>query len=165
MTNKEQLIDAIENSIVENGTKGITANVVRNLFLSIIELIPEPEQKEETGSGQIVFYYGLPDEQTGEFVLTQKQKEHNAKMYKIVKNSDVSLQASIDISDMYARLMQQDGGIYVADLKYNMTSFVTAYIPPETVSSLGEVGGVTLIGEGGIISIQADGSIIPSTGI
>lgn len=164
MTNKEQLIDAIENSIVENGTKGITANVVRNLLLSIIELIPEPEQKEETGSGQIVFYYGLPDEQTGEFVLTQQQKEHNAKMYKIVKNSDVSLQASIDISDMYARLMQQEG-IYVADLKYNTMSFMTAYIPPEAASLMGEVGGVALIGEGGTILVQADGSIIPSTSI
>ena len=164
MTKREQLIDAIENSIVTNGIKGITADVVRNLLLGVVDLIPEsqPEQEENSGSGQIIFYSGVPDELTGEYILTPEQQEHNAKMYEIVKNSDISLQVTVDISDYYKYMLQKEEGINAEGIRYNMLSIITAYLPEDLAAALGEIGGIMVLMESGIVYIQQDGSIVPA---
>ena len=97
---KQELIEAIKATIVPNDKKAITAESLANLLTEMVEAMGEGSGG---GAGQIVFYLGVPDEQSveGELsmqYLTTEEKEHNIKMFKIIKDSPMLPVFSMDAS-------------------------------------------------------------------
>ena len=58
--NKTELIDAIQQVITPNGKKAISAESLANLLIEMVNATPEGGNG---GSGQVVFYMGMPNEE------------------------------------------------------------------------------------------------------
>lgn len=123
---KNEIIEAINATIIPNGQKGITAESLANLLIEMVNATPEGGSS--SGSGQVVFYMGIPNEDFTEFTLTQEQQAHNAEMFKIIKESPITPNASIDISDNMI-LSLTGTGIDASGYKQILSSYVLAYIP------------------------------------
>lgn len=123
---KNEIIEAINATIIPNGQKGITAESLANLLIEMVNATPE--EGSSSGSGQVVFYLGIPNEEFTEFTLTQEQQAHNAEMFKIIKESPITPNASIDMSD-YMILSLTGTGIDASGYKHILSSYVLAYIP------------------------------------
>ena len=93
---KQKLIEAINATIQPNDEKAITAESLANLLIEIVS-----NMGTGSGSGQVVFYAGTPNEDLETLVLTPEQKAHNAEMVQIVKNSPIALCASIDATELF----------------------------------------------------------------
>lgn len=124
---KNEIIEAINATIIPNGQKGITAESLANLLIEMVNATPEGGSS--SGSGQVVFYMGIPtNDDFTEFTLTQEQQAHNAEMFKIIKESPITPNASIDISD-YMILSLTGTGIDASGYKQISLTYVLAYIP------------------------------------
>ena len=95
---KEKLIEAINATIQPNDEKAITAESLANLLIEIVS-----NMGTGSGSGQVVFYAGKPNEteelgDTGcfKFELTSEEQEHNRKMFETFKASPIALPCSVD---------------------------------------------------------------------
>ena len=129
--NKNELIEAIQQVITPNGQKGITAESLANLLIEMVNATPEGGSG---GSGQIVFYAGMPTGETDEFLAmsefepTPEQKAHNVEMFKVIKESPIALNASMDISDLVISQITE-AGIDASGLKETLSSYLLAYVP------------------------------------
>lgn len=123
---KNEIIEAINATIMPNGQKGITAESLANLLIEMVNATPEGGSS--SGSGQVVFYMGIPNEEFTECTLTSEQQVHNAEMFKIIKESPIAPNASIDISD-YMILSLTGTGIDASGYKQILLSYVLVYIP------------------------------------
>lgn len=133
--NKIELIDAIQQVITPNGKKAISAESLANLLIEIVSAIPEGGNG---GSGQVVFYVGDVDVETFEFTLTAEQKTHNAEMFKIIKESPISLSATYDARGLLAAEMPEEMvGVDVSALRYNSSGLMTAYVPAHLTELMG----------------------------
>ena len=131
--NKTELIDAIQQVIKPNGKKAISAESLANLLIDIVSAIPEGNG----GSGQVVFYAGVPNEDFTDVTLTPEQMAHNAEMFNIIKDSPIALSASFDMTDFQAAQVGEQLGIDLSGCKYCMQSFMTHYIAKEYAESAG----------------------------
>ena len=126
--NKTELIDAIQQVITPNGQKGITAESLANLLIEMVNATPEGGSG---GSGQVVFYAGMPTEEVNEITgltkmsLTPEQKQHNAEMFTLVKNANPASPYALDLSDAYCAEMGVSG------IKYNCLSFYALFMPKD----------------------------------
>ena len=125
---KQEIVEAINATIVPNGTKAITAESLANLLIEMVEAMGEG------GSGQVVFYMGMPNEAMTEFTLTPEQKAHNAEMAKLIKESPIPISASVETNALIA--LEAPDGVDTSKVKYNSVSAMTAYIPQELASFL-----------------------------
>lgn len=123
---KNEIIEAINATIIPNGQKGITAESLANLLIEMVNATPEGGSS--SGSGQVVFYIGMPNEEFTEFTLTSEQQVHNAEMFKIIKESPIALNASIDVSDII-RSSFTGIGIDASGYKQNFLSITSVYVP------------------------------------
>lgn len=71
--NKQEILDAINNVIVTNNQKGITAESLANILTEIVNAMG-------TGGGE--FYTLAIGDLLGETPLTEEQKAHNAELYR-----------------------------------------------------------------------------------
>lgn len=126
---KEKLIEAINATIVPNDEKAITAESLANLLTEIVEAMGTGN-----GSGQVVFYMGMPNEAMTELTLTPEQKAHNAEMAKLIKESPIPISASVETNALIA--LEAPDGVDTSKVKYNSVSSMTAYIPQELASFL-----------------------------
>lgn len=150
---KQDVLDAINATIVENGQKGITADSLRNLLTMMVEAMGEGG----TGAGHVSFYIGVPNVETMEFVLTPEQKAHNAEMVKIVKESPVSITASTDIVEL---LKVDVPNTDFSGTKYNITADTVMYVNAEVAGNFGlPHEGVGFASEGSIFLFAPDGSV------
>lgn len=151
---KNELIETIQQTITPNGLKAITAETLANVLLEIVEAIGE-----NSGSGQVVFYAGIPNEDRTEFTLTDEEKAHNVKMFDIIKQSPIALSASVDCSRM-AEADLEDEGLDVSGFKYNEFVYATQYIPYELAGLEGfESDCIVLVSFGGSFIVTPDGSV------
>ena len=156
--NKTELIEAIQQVIVPNGQKAITAESLANLLTEIVEAMGTG-----SGSGQVVFYLGRLNGETNTFELTQEQKAHNVEMFNIIKESPVAVSASIDMTDFMAQ-MEED--IDTTGAKVNVSARMTEYLPESLASQEGlpsdvvfmvnEVTGSALVYPDGHTSLSAE---------
>ena len=93
--NKNEIIEAIQQTIIPNAQKGITAESLANLLIEIANATPEGD------SGQIVFYLGGIDLETKDITQTPEEKAHNAEMYKKYVNSQITPDVSLDITKIF----------------------------------------------------------------
>ena len=119
---KNELIEAINSTIVANGQKGITAESL-NLILN--ELV-----NSGGGTGGVTFYIGNIDESTGAATQTEQQKAHNAEMFQVVKNAEQLPPVMVDMSDYYSASMGMTA-------KMAGSSSIVGYIPAETAELMG----------------------------
>ena len=154
---KEELIEAILATIATNGQKGITAESLANILVEMVNA-----SGEGGGSGQVVFYIGIPSEDYTSFTLTPEEQAHNAEMFQIVKNSPVALTVSGDSSRLMIEVEGPSMGIDMSGLKVNTISGMTMYYPAEIAVMQGLSSEVILI-EDGELFIYPDGSITPPT--
>ena len=78
--NKQDVIDAINNVIVTNNQKGITAESLARVLLDMLEVTPESSGSE--------FYTLAIGDLFGETPLTEEQKAHNAELYRKMTEVD-----------------------------------------------------------------------------
>lgn len=93
---KNEIIEAINATIVTNGQKGITAESLANILLEMVNATPEG-----SGAGMPYVYLGSVNMETGELSQTAEQKAHNAEVFQLVKASEVIPPINIDMSDFY----------------------------------------------------------------
>lgn len=116
--NKTELIDAIQHVIVPNGQKAITAESLANLLTEIVKAM---------GTG-VVFHMGTPNEDFTEFTQTPEEMAHNAEMFNIIKQSDVALNATTDMT----HVLEFDAGLpAISGNKLNSLVLLTQYVPLE----------------------------------
>jgi len=154
---KEEIIEAINSTIVTNGQKGITAESLANLLIEMASATPEGG-----GSGGSFFYIGVPNEDFTQFDLTEEEQSHNAAMYNTFVNSNV-VPVSGDMTRYYIDMLQSDGmlpeNITSDDMKvYMMISGEIEYISENAASIMGAPFFGIYILEAEII-ILPDGSI------
>ena len=122
--NKTELIEAIQQVIVPNNQKAVTAESLANLLIEMVEAMGTGSG----GSGQVVFYVGMPNEDMTEFTLTPEQKAHNAEMVQVIKDSPISLCASLDTTDfMIAEMGEEYADVDFTGVKYNFCCANTMY--------------------------------------
>lgn len=130
--NKNEIIEAIQQTIVPNGKKGITAESLANLLMEMVNATPEGESG---GSGSITFFCGLASdnihEATGMIIadLTPEEREHNVKMFETFKTAQVKMPISGDLSRLYRQLIETEEGIDATGLSYICTSMMAVYMP------------------------------------
>lgn len=73
---KQEILDAINATIVANGQKGITAESLANI------LIEMTNAAGESGSGVLSLQYGVDD--SGEYTFTEEQKANNITVYEAI---------------------------------------------------------------------------------
>ena len=152
---KAELLEAIQSTIATNGQKGITAESLANILIEMVNAT-----QEETGSGQVVFYMGIPNYETMNYVLTEEQKAHNAKMFQIVKNSNIAVGCSLDMSDYYKIALEEDG-INADGVKLSVVSPEMAYLPVDTAIIMGAAEEcIALMGISDGTLVLSDGSVI-----
>lgn len=85
--NKQDVIDAINNVIVTNDQKGITAESLASILLDMLEVTPESSGSE--------FYTLAIGKLLGDAPLTEEQKAHNAELYSKLMEVDFTSTESV----------------------------------------------------------------------
>ena len=150
---KEEIIEAINSTIVTNGQKGITAESLANLLIEMASATPEGG-----GSGGSFFYIGVPNEDFTQFDLTEEEQSHNAAMYNAFVNSNV-FPVSFDMTRYYINMGELPENITSDDVKLcMMISGDIQYMSENAASILG----IPFFGIGVVdmeVIILSDGSI------
>ena len=153
--NKQEIIEAINSTIVANGQKGITAESLANLLIEMASATPEGGSG---GNGSLILYVPSSVETFGVDVsLTEEQQAHNAEVYaKCLEcyNNNTSLPGILlDLSDIFATLMG-------ATVKYNETPMMTVFTTEEIDGVIGlvcmsEVSGMVLVSDDGTTIVES----------
>lgn len=145
---KEEILEAINSTIVTNGQKGITAESLNNILVELAN-------SGGSGAGGVTFYMGNVDTSSNPFTATQSetQKLHNAEMFQIIKNAEQIPPVYIDLSETYYAQMGVMG-------KFAEPSMLVGYIPAESASTLGVTDEcVALESNIGSLMVKNDGSV------
>ena len=116
--NKQEIIEAINSTIVANGQKGITAEALANILIEMLIA---------SGSG-VTVYVGMVDAETGAVTLTDKQKALNASAFRQIKEGN-----RLVIVDMSELMSAQ----YGAQVGASAVAMGAVHFPPETAALLG----------------------------
>lgn len=142
--NKQEIIEAINSTIIPNGQKGITAEALANILI-------EMANASGGGGAGAVVYVGTPDMSTGTLSQTAEQKLHNAEVFQLVKNSESPVSLFLDMADSYA----QEGLVMKG---YRSCASVT-YVPQETASLIGLPNEVVVFVMDGDCMLSPDGTV------
>lgn len=143
---KNELIEAINSTIVANGQKGITAESL-NLILN--ELV-----NSGGGTGGVTFYVGNTVSADEPLILTEDQKNHNAEMFDVIKNANPLPPVALDLSDQYGTAMGMSSNVKTTQL-----AGMIAYFPAEDAAAVGSTTEcVAAILDGATLVVNPDGS-------
>lgn len=136
--NKQDVIDAINNVIVTNNQKGITAESLASVLLDMLEVTPESSGSE--------FYTLAIGDLLAETPLTEEQRAHNAELYSKLMEVDFTLSESVP-------------PVFCAGLPM-MIDFVDGELAFILSIPIGMTADYTLKGYCLLIILNEDGSII-----
>ena len=141
--NKQEIIEAINSTIMPNGQKGITAEALANILI---------EMANASGSGGVTVYLGMVDAETGAITLTDEQKALNAEAFRQIKEGN-----RLVIVDMSESMSAQ----YGVQVRASMTAMGAFYFPPEAAALLGMSDEFAAFSSEGLgdVSLFADGTI------
>lgn len=138
---KNEIIEAINATIVTNGQKGITAESLANILLEMVYAC----------AGVPHVHIGSVNIETGEISQTAEEKAHNAEVFQLVKASDVPPTIALDMSGYYEAILD-------VPLHFSVVSFDTILAPAGMFPGIEEeVVGLTIT-DGSFI-LYADGTI------
>lgn len=143
--NKQEIIEAINSTIIPNGQKGITAEALANILV-------EMANASGGGGGGVTVYIGMVDAETGAVTLTDEQKALNAEAFRQIKEGNRLV--IVDISELMSAQ-------YGAQVGMSAVAMTVAHFPPETAALVGmsdEFVGLSseMFGE---VNLHADGTI------
>lgn len=115
---KNEIIEAINSTIMPNGQKGITAETLANILV---------EMANASGGG-VTVYVGMVDAETGAVTLTDEQKALNASAFRQIKEGN-----RLVIVDMSELMSAQ----YGAQVGASAVAMGAVHFPPETAALLG----------------------------
>ena len=142
---KNEIIEAINATIVTNGQKGITAESLANILLEMVNATGG------SGAGMPYVYMGSMNMETGETSQTAEQKAHNTEVFQLVKASEIPPTIALEMSGFYEAM----AGV---PMKASSVVMATILIPAGMIPGIeGEVVGLTTIDSGYIL--LADGTI------
>ena len=142
---KNEIIEAINSTIIPNGQKGITAEALANILV-------EMANASGGGGGGVTVYVGMVDAETGAVTLTDEQKALNAEAFRQIKEGN-----RLVIVDMSELMSAQ----YGAQVGMSTVAMGVAHFPPEAAAVLGMSDEfVTFSSEMiGDVNLLADGTI------
>ena len=136
---KNEIIEAINATIVTNGQKGITAESLANILL-------------ETGNATTPYVQiGSVNIETGEISQTAEQKAHNAEVFQLVKTSEVPPTIALNMSGYYEAILD-------VPIQSSVVSFDTILAPAGMFPGVEEEVVNLAITDGSFI-LYADGTI------
>lgn len=144
---KNEIIEAINATIVTNGQKGITAESLANILLEMVNATPEGG----SGAGMPYVYMGSMNMENGELSQTAEQKAHNAEVFQLVKASEVLPAIILDTSGFYEAILG-------APVQASLVSFDTILTPVGMIPGVEEEV-VTLASIEATYILLADGTI------
>lgn len=121
--NKQEIIEAINSTIMPNGQKGITAEALANILIEMANA----SGGGGAGAGAVV-YVGMVDAETGAVTLTDEQKALNAEAFRQIKEGN-----RLVIVDMSELMSAQ----YGAQVEASAVAMGAVHFPPETAALLG----------------------------
>ena len=129
---KQEILEAIEATIVPNGQKGITAESLANLLVEMVNATPEG------GSGASIpsFVLGAIDIETGAITPSEEEKAHNAETFRIIKESTTAICPMIDLTSFYEFVMGMEG-VNVQGAKYSAFASSCMVAPAELAATEG----------------------------
>ena len=136
---KNEIIEAINATIVTNGQKGITAESLANILL---EMVNATTPYVHIGSVNI---------ETGEISQTAEQKAHNAEVFQFVKTSEVPPTIALNMSGYYEAILN-------VPIQSSVVSFDTILAPAGMFPGVEEEVVTLAITDGSFI-LYADGTI------
>lgn len=145
--NKQEIIEAINSTIMPNGQKGITAEALANILI---------EMANASGGvgGGVTVYVGDIDQSTGMATQTEAEKAHNAEVFLTIKNAIVFPTVNLDMSKQYS------ASIGAVGAKYALINDGILYMPQEVAEALGApseiIGFTTIIGD---MTLYPDGTV------
>ena len=154
---KEEIIEAINSTIVANGQKGITAESLANLLIEMASATPEGGSG---GSGGLIFYLGLPNDDFTEFSLTEEERAHNVNMYNTFVSKPCG-SVSFDMTRFYVEMVGAEEGINLNadEFKFIMTLSEVMYMSESLAQELdAPFSGIVDQTEG--LCVTSDGSVI-----
>lgn len=119
--NKQEIIEAINSTIMPNGQKGITAEALANILI-------EMANASGGSGGGVTVYVGMVDAETGAVTLTDEQKALNAEAFRQIKEGN-----RLVIVDMSELMSAQ----YGAQVGASAVAMGAVHFPPETAALLG----------------------------
>lgn len=143
---QEEIIQAITETIVPNGQKGITAESLANILLEMVN-----GTFGGSGAGVPYVYLGSGNTETGELSQTAEQKAHNAEVFQLVKASEVPPPITLDMSGVY-------GAMVGIQLKYSDMTLTTMLAPVGMVPGIEEEVVCLMTMDAGYM-LLADGTI------
>lgn len=153
---KTEILEAINIIIAPNNQKAITADMLANILIEVVNAIPEASDiPGSSNSEAVVIYPGTPLDD-GSFEQTDEEKIHNAQVYQICKNAQSLPTIQIDLSKLYELMMG------VEDIKFNTVALMSAFFVGDTAQEIAGVDEALLIaGEMiGEVIILENGSVI-----
>lgn len=121
---KQEILEAIEATIVPNGQKGITAESLANLLVEMVNATPEG------GSGSSIpsFVLGAIDIETGAITPSEEEKAHNAETFRIIKESPSAICPMIDLTSFYELMLGMEG-VNAEGIRYSSLANTCMFIP------------------------------------
>lgn len=121
--NKQEIIEAINSTIMPNGQKGITAEALANILIEMANA-----SGSGSGSGGVTVYVGMVDAEAGAVTLTDEQKSLNASAFRQIKEGN-----RLVIVDMSELMSAQ----YGSQVGASAVAIGVVHFPPETAALLG----------------------------
>lgn len=147
--NKQEIIEAINSTIMPNGQKGITAEALANILIEMANA-----SGGGGGGGGVTVYVGDIDQSTGVATQTEAEKAHNAEVFLTIKNAVVFPTVNLDMSKPYSVSIGAVGA------KYVLINDGILYMPQEVAEALGApseiIGFTTMIGD---MTLYPDGTL------
>lgn len=145
--NKQEIIEAINSTIMPNGQKGITAEALANILIEMANA-----SGEGVGGAGAVVYVGTADVSTGTLSQTAEQKRHNAEVFQLVKKSEGPVSLFVDTSDTYV----QEGLV----VKAYISCTAVMYLPEDSASLLGLQNEAVMLG-GTDVAVNGELMLLP----
>lgn len=148
---KEELIEAINGTLISNEEKAITADALRNLLTDIVE------NSGSGGGGGMTFQIGVEIDENGEVpVLTPEQIAHNKEQIDILKQLHDEGKPIPPIAMEMTIIME---GMTTSQIIMSITSITWDFTGTEVPEDMPEglIFPVVILGE---IAINGDGTLI-----
>jgi hypothetical protein len=150
---KQEILDSINATIVANGQKGITAELLANILTEIVNAAPE---SSGSGSG-ILSLQGSVDDSTGQTIFTEEQKANNIAIYEAIEQA-YTQGSNVPPIFLDSVLLMQNGSTEDGGYTFRVTSIIGGYVDTDLPEDFAQMGMYTLLGMAFSVVLTSDGT-------
>ena len=156
---KQEILDAINATIVANGQKGITAESLANILTEIVNTAPE---SSGSGSGVLSLQASF-DDSTGQSIFTEEQKANNIAIYEALEQA-YTQGSSIPPVFLDGALLMQNGLTEDGGYTFRVNSIIGGYVDTDLPEDFAQMGMYTLLGMTFSVVLTSDGTFTITPG-